>query len=48
MIEALFGHLEDCYVIAIIVMPPYTMEQMSNKVIIAIQLMGLCSQALIE
>lgn len=47
-IETYFDRLEDCYVAAIIAMPPYTIEQMMTKAIMAIQLTGLYSQALIE
>ena len=47
-IETHFNRLEDCYVAAIIASPPYTIEQMMTKAIMAIQLMGLYSQALIE
>ena len=47
-IETYFDRLEDCYVAAIISAPPYTMEQMSTRAIMAVQLTGLYSQALIE
>ena len=47
-IETYFDRLEDCYVAAIIATPPYTIEQMMTKAIMAIQLTGLYSQALIE
>ena len=47
-IENYFDRLEDCYVAAIIASPPYTMEQMMTRAIMAIQLTGLYSQALIE
>ena len=47
-IETYFDRLEDCYVAAIIASPPYTMEQMMTRAIMAIQLTGLYSQALIE
>ena len=47
-IETYFDQLEDCYVAAIIASPPYTIEQMITKAIMAIQLTGLYSQALIE
>ena len=47
-IETYFDRLEDCYVAAIISSPPYTMEQMMTRAIMAIQLTGLYSQALIE
>lgn len=47
-IETYFDRLEDCYVAAIIASPPYTIAQMITKAIMAIQLTGLYSQALIE
>ena len=47
-IETYFDRLEDCYVAAIIASPPYTMEQMMTRAIMAIQITGLYSQALIE
>jgi hypothetical protein len=47
-IESYFDRLEDCYVAAVIASPPYTMEQMINRAIMAIQLTGLYSQALID
>jgi len=47
-IETYFDRLEDCYVAAIIASPPFTMEQMITRALIAIQLTGLYSQALIE
>jgi hypothetical protein len=47
-IETYFDRLEDCYVAAIIASPPYTMEQMMTRAIMAVQLTGLYSQALIE
>ena len=47
-IETFFDRLEDCYVAAIIASPPYTMEQMMTRAIMAIQITGLYSQALIE
>ena len=47
-IETYFDRLEDCYVAAIISSPPYTMEQMMMRAIMAVQLTGLYSQALIE
>ena len=47
-IETYFDRLEDCYVAAIIASPPFTMEQMMTRAIMAIQLTGLYSQALIE
>ena len=47
-IETYFDRLEDCYVAAIIASPPFTMAQMMTRAIMAIQLTGLYSQALIE
>jgi len=47
-IETYFDRLEDCYVAAIIASPPFTMEQMITRAIMAIQLTGLYSQAIIE
>ena len=47
-IESYFDRLEDCYVAAIIASPPFTMEQMMTRAIMAIQLTGLYSQAIIE
>ena len=36
-IDELFGHLEECYVFALIARPPFTIEQMIDKAPIAIQ-----------
>lgn len=47
-IEAYFDRIEDCYVAALIAAPPYTMEQMSARALMSIQLTGLYSQAIIE
>ena len=47
-IETYFDRLEDCYVAAIIASPPFTMEQMITRAIMAIQLTGVFSQAIIE
>jgi hypothetical protein len=47
-IETFFDRLEDCFVAALIATPPYTIDQMCAKAIMAIQLTGLYSQALIE
>lgn len=47
-IEALFDRLEDCYVFSILAKPPYTMEQLIDKAIIAIQRTGLYETALLE
>jgi hypothetical protein len=47
-IETYFDRIEDCYVAALIAAPPYTMEQMSARALMSIQLTGLYSQAIIE
>lgn len=47
-IEALFDRLEECYVYSIMAKPPYTMEQLIDKAIIAIQRTGLYETALLE
>ena len=47
-IEALFDRLEDCYIFAIQNKPPFTLDQMIDKAIIAIQLTGLYERALLE
>eukprot|EP00804_Cyclotella_cryptica_P019081 CCRYP_014487-RA/>CCRYP_014487-RA protein AED:0.29 eAED:0.21 QI:0/0/0/1/0.5/0.33/3/0/1151 len=47
-IEGLFDRLEDCYVFAIQNKPPFTLEQMIDKALIAIQLTGLYERALLE
>ena len=36
-IKELFDHLEECFVLAISVMPPHTMDQMIDKAIITVQ-----------
>eukprot|EP00804_Cyclotella_cryptica_P014650 CCRYP_012669-RA/>CCRYP_012669-RA protein AED:0.66 eAED:0.28 QI:0/0/0/0.66/0/0.33/3/0/1062 len=46
-IEGLFDRLEDCYVFAI-QKKPFTLEQMIDKALIAIQLTGLYERALLE
>jgi hypothetical protein len=43
-IETYFDRLEDCYVAAIIASPPFTMEQMMTRAIMAIQLTGLSAK----
>eukprot|EP00804_Cyclotella_cryptica_P009738 CCRYP_011263-RA/>CCRYP_011263-RA protein AED:0.36 eAED:0.36 QI:0/-1/0/1/-1/1/1/0/256 len=48
LIEGLFDRLEDCYVFAIQNKPPFTLEQMIDKALIAIQLTGLYERALLE
>jgi hypothetical protein len=47
-IEALFDRLEECYVFSIMNKPAYTMEQLIDKAIIAIQLTRLYENALLE
>eukprot|EP00804_Cyclotella_cryptica_P023697 CCRYP_019320-RA/>CCRYP_019320-RA protein AED:0.37 eAED:0.35 QI:0/0/0/1/1/1/6/0/1607 len=47
-IEGLFDRLEDCYVFAIQNKPPFTLDQMIDKALIAIQLTGLYERALLE
>jgi hypothetical protein len=47
-IEGLFDRLEDCCVFAIQNKPPFTLEQMIDKALIAIQLTGLYERALLE
>ena len=47
-IETYFDHLDDCYVTAIIAMPPYTLEQMMDMAIMTLQITGLYQQALTE
>eukprot|EP00804_Cyclotella_cryptica_P006088 CCRYP_010701-RA/>CCRYP_010701-RA protein AED:0.44 eAED:0.36 QI:0/-1/0/1/-1/1/1/0/470 len=47
-IEALFDRLEECYIFAIMAKPPFTLEQVIDKAIIAIQRTGLYETALLE
>lgn len=47
-IEDLFSRLEECYVTSIIAAPPYTMEQMIDKGVMAIQSTGLYQTAMLE
>ncbi|KAL7483519.1 hypothetical protein ACHAW6_009166 [Cyclotella cf. meneghiniana] len=47
-IEAFFDRLEECYKVAFLAKPPYMMEQMIDKAIIAIQDTGLYSTMLLE
>ena len=42
-IEALFNHLEECYIFLIMAKPPFTLDQVIDKAIIAIQRTGLAS-----
>jgi hypothetical protein len=47
-IEALFDRIEDCFIFALICKPEYTMEQIVDKAIFAIQLTGLYETALLS
>eukprot|EP00804_Cyclotella_cryptica_P013523 CCRYP_017243-RA/>CCRYP_017243-RA protein AED:0.41 eAED:0.30 QI:0/0/0/1/1/1/5/0/1642 len=47
-IEALFDRIEDCFIFALICKPQFTMEQIIDKAIVAIQLTGLYETALLE
>ena len=47
-IEVLFSRLEECFLFAAAAQPAYTMEQMIDKAIIAIQNTGLYSTAILE
>ena len=47
-IEVLFSCLEECFLFAAAAQPAYTMEQMIDKAIIAIQNTGLYSTAILE
>ena len=47
-IESLFDRLEECYVYSIMAKPPYTMEELIDKAILAIQHTGLYKTALLE
>jgi hypothetical protein len=47
-IEALFDRLEECYVVSIMSKPAFTMEQLIDKAIVAIQRTGLYETALLE
>ena len=47
-IEALFDRIEDCFIFALICKPEFTMEQVIDKAIVAIQLTGLYETALLE
>ena len=47
-IEALFDRLEECYIFSIMAKPPFTLEQVIDKAIIAIQRTGLYETALLE
>eukprot|EP00804_Cyclotella_cryptica_P000700 CCRYP_000984-RA/>CCRYP_000984-RA protein AED:0.37 eAED:0.21 QI:0/0/0/1/0/0/3/0/1009 len=47
-IEALFDRTEDCFIFALICKPQFTMEQIIDKAIVAIQLTGLYETALLE
>eukprot|EP00804_Cyclotella_cryptica_P024020 CCRYP_020051-RA/>CCRYP_020051-RA protein AED:0.50 eAED:0.38 QI:0/-1/0/1/-1/1/1/0/399 len=47
-IEALFDRIEDCFIFALICKPEFTMEQIIDKAIVAIQLTGLYETVLLE
>ena len=47
-IESLFERLEEAYIFSILAKPPFTLEQLIDKVIIAIQRTGLYERALLE
>ena len=47
-IKELFNRLEECYVIAIVALPPYMMEQMIDKAHISVQRTGLYELAIIK
>lgn len=47
-VENLFDQLEECYVVALIVKPAYTMDQMIDEALTAIQKTGLYSLAILE
>ena len=47
-IEALFDRLEECYIFSILAKPPFTLEQLIDKAIIAIQRTALYETALLE
>ena len=47
-IESLFERLEEAYIFSILAKPPFTLEQLIDKAIIAIQLTGLYERALLE
>eukprot|EP00804_Cyclotella_cryptica_P001036 CCRYP_008351-RA/>CCRYP_008351-RA protein AED:0.69 eAED:0.47 QI:0/-1/0/1/-1/1/1/0/427 len=47
-IEALFDRIEDCFIFALICKPEFTMEQIIDKAVLAIQLTGLYKTALLE
>jgi hypothetical protein len=47
-IEGLFDRIEDCFIFALICKPEFTMDQIIDKAIVAIQLMGLYETALLK
>ena len=48
LLEELFDRLKECYAIAIVTMPPYTMDQIIDKSHIAVQHTGLYKLAILE
>ena len=47
-VEDLFSRLEQCYTTAVLARPPFTMEQLIDKAVMAIQATGLYPTALME
>ena len=47
-IEALFDRLEECYIFSILAKPPFTLEQLIDKAIIAIQCTALYETSFLE
>ena len=47
-IEDLYDRLEECFVVALVAKPAYTMDQMVEKALIAVQLTGLYATAILE
>ena len=47
-IEDLYGRLKECFVVALVAKPAYTMEQMVDKALIAVQRTGHYATAILE
>ena len=47
-IEDLYDRLEECFVVALVAKPAYTMDQMVDKALIAVQRTGLYATAILE
>ena len=47
-IEDLYDRLEECFVVALVAKPAYTMDQMVDKALIAVQRTGLYSTSILE